>query len=211
MRSRTPSTSAASVAYARRMRSNPHRPQRPAARDVSSGADTATGRPATPASRPSGLKLLLAGVDSDTRGLVESAVRHALGSRAVSESWTVSLVRIAGKWSVTLDGPEPRLRNLSFTADDDRLSTAIREAIGAPPAAGAAAGSAAAPIASPGTEARVHHVCERCQQRFVVAYEPRPGETKVLAAVACPHCWEISHLEIGDWAAAGRDYRAEKA
>jgi len=138
-------------------------------------------------------------------------VRQALGSRAVTETWTVSLVRIGNQWSVTLDGPEPRFRNLSFATEQDRLGAAIREAVGAPPAAKAAAGSAGTPVASPGAEARVPHVCERCQQPFVVAYESRPDETRVLAAVACPHCWEINHLEIGEWAAAGRDYRAEKA
>jgi hypothetical protein len=166
----------------------------------------------------SGLKVLLAGVDSDTRGLVESAVRHALGSRAVSESWTVSLVRIGDKWSVTLDGPEPRFRNLSFTTAQDRLSGAIREAIGAPnagPAAPRAASPGAAPAVAHATsaagEVRVQHACERCQQRFSVVYESRPGEGKVLAAVACPHCWELNHLEIGAWAAAGKDFRAEKA
>jgi len=191
--------------------SNPRHPQRPAPRAVPSRPGTATGQAATPAARASGLKLLLAGVDSDTRGLVEAAVRHALGSRAVSESWTVSLVRIGDKWSVTLDGPEPRFRNLSFVAAQDRLSTAIRETIGAPPAAAAAAGPAPDAVTSAGAEAQVHHACESCQQAFSVAYEPRPNETKVLAAVACPHCWEINHVEIGAWAAAGRDYRAEKA
>ena len=174
-------------------------------------------RPAPGRAPASGLKLLVAGVDSDTRSLVDAAVKHALGARVVSESWTVSLVRIGDKWSVTLDGPEPRFRNLSFTAAQDRLSTAIREAIGAPvagsasPAAGAAAGSAAVRTASAGDETRVRHACERCQQAFSVAYESRPGEGKVLASVACPHCWEINHVEIGAWAAAGRDYRAEKA
>jgi hypothetical protein len=172
-------------------------------------------RPPQPAAR-SGLKLLLAGVDSDTRGLVESAVRHALGARAVSETWTVSLVRIANKWSVTLDGPEPRFRNLSFTADQDRLSTAIREAIGAPgtgsvgPAATAPATASAAHATAASGEARARHTCERCQQSFSVVYESRPGEGKTLAAVACPHCWELNHLEIGAWAAAGKDFRAEK-
>jgi hypothetical protein len=187
------------------MRSNPR----------SQGPGSSRPAAAAAASHASGLKLLLAGVDSDTRGLVESAVRHALGSRAVSETWTVSLVRIGAKWSVTLDGPEPRFRNLSFTAEQDRLSSAIREKIGAPTATEPATGPGGpAPTGSPGPpggEAHVRHVCEGCQQPFVVTYEPRPDETKVMAAVACPHCWEINHLEIGDWAAAGKDYRAEKA
>jgi hypothetical protein len=28
--------------------------------------------------------------------------------------------------------------------------------------------------------------------------------------VACPHCWERNVVAIGQWAATGRDYRAEK-
>ncbi len=193
--------------------SNPRHTQPPAP-GHSSRPGTGMGRGATPADRTSQLKLLMAGVDSDTRSLVESAVRHALGSRVVSESWTVSLVRIGDKWSVTLDGPEPRFRNLSFTAAQERLSTAIREAIGGPTGtAGAAAGpsSTLPPSPASGGEARSLHVCERCQQRFSVSYESRPGEALVMAAVACPHCWEINHLEIGAWAAAGKDFTAEKA
>ncbi len=167
----------------------------------------------------SSLKLLVAGVDSDTRSLVESAVRHALGSRAVSDPWTVSLVRIGDKWSVTLDGPEPRFRNLSFTTAQDRLSAAIREAIGAPgnaaanTATGSPATSGPSPAAAPpaGGEARARHTCESCGLAFSVVYESRPNEGTVMAAVACPHCWEINHLEIGAWAAAGKDFRAERA
>ncbi len=183
--------------------SNPRHPQRLA-------SSHAPSRPG--GGRDSLLKLLVAGVDSDTRGLVEAAVRHALGSRVVSEPWTVSLVRIGEKWSVTLDGPEPRFRNVSFTTAQERLSTAIREAIGAPMAVagvGQAPGSAATMVA--GDEARVQHACERCQQPFSVSFESRPGEARVLAAVACPHCWEINRVEIGAWAAAGKDYKAEKA
>jgi DNA-directed RNA polymerase subunit RPC12/RpoP len=198
--------------------SNPRSPQRPGSGHTSSRPGIGGGG-ASPASP---LKLLVAGVDSDTRGLVESAVRHALGSRIVSESWTVSLVRIGNKWSVTLDGPEPRFRNLSFTSSQERLSTAIREAIGAPGVGGGTGSPVGSPVGSVAPhsalhstpsagEAHVEHVCERCQQRFVVRYEHRPGETKVMAAVACPYCWELNHLEIGEWAASGKDYRAEKA
>lgn len=190
--------------------SNPRRPHQPASGHVSSRPATGIG---PGAARASQLKLLVAGVDSDTRALVESAVRHALGSRAVSEPWTVSLVRIGDKWSVSLDGPEPRFRNLSFMAAQDRLSSAIREAIGPPPATTGAAGPSGTLPPSPlsGGEARVQHVCERCQQRFSVVFETHPGEAAVMAAVACPHCWEINHLEIGAWAAAGKDFRAEKS
>ena len=44
-----------------------------------------------------------------------------------------------------------------------------------------------------------------------MVYEAQPGEPLVLAAVACPHCWQINRAMVGDWAAAGHDFRAEKA
>jgi hypothetical protein len=44
-----------------------------------------------------------------------------------------------------------------------------------------------------------------------VSYEGEPDEQKVPVPVACPHCWAVSQVEIGGWAAAGGDYVAEKA
>jgi hypothetical protein len=45
----------------------------------------------------------------------------------------------------------------------------------------------------------------------VVVYEARAGEPEVSVAVACPHCWHINRVAVGDWAAAGHEFRAEKA
>jgi hypothetical protein len=172
--------------------------------------------PARP-SFPGGLRILVAGVDKDSRGAVEASVRNALAEQAKRGPWSVSVVSLAGRWSVTLDGPEERLRGLSFVADGHRLADAIREAVqadarkpgnGGPPP-GHAAG-APAPASASASEARDRHECEHCGKPVLVIYEPQPGEGKALAAVACPHCWALGHVEIGAWAAAGGEYRAEK-
>ena len=117
---------------------------------------------------------------------------------------------MAGRWSVTLDGPDDRLRGVSFVAEQSRLVDMIREAVqadGDTPTSGGATPPAA--TASP-SEARDRHLCEHCGNAVLVVYEHRPGEGKTLVAVACPHCWRIGHVEVGAWAAGGGDYRAEK-
>ena len=45
----------------------------------------------------------------------------------------------------------------------------------------------------------------------ITGYGPRKVHREEIAPLACPHCWRIGHVPIGVWAAAGRDYRAEKA
>ena len=161
------------------------------------------------------LRIMVAGVDKDARAPVEASVRHALGSQAERGPWSISVVSMAGKWSVTLDGPDDRLRGLSFVADRSRLEDAIREAVqgggetpvvtGAPSTGAPSPGATSSP-----SEARDRHPCEHCGKAVLVVYEGRPDEGKVLVAVACPHCWRIGHVEVGAWAAAGGEYRAEK-
>jgi DNA-directed RNA polymerase subunit RPC12/RpoP len=166
---------------------------------------------AAPAPAP-GLKILVAGVDKDSKGAVEAAVRQGLGPRAASGPWSVSVVSLAGKWSVTLDGPDDRLRGVSFMADQSRLAAAIREVVdGGPPAVGAPPPPVAAPAASGRGEVREQHACERCGKAVLVIYESQPDEAKEQAPLACPHCWSVGHVAIGAWAAAGGDYRSEKA
>jgi hypothetical protein len=166
-------------------------------------------RNATWSARP--LRIMIAGVDKDARGAVEDAVRRGLAPRADSGSWSISVVCLAGKWSVTLDGPGDRLRGVSFVADQGRLAEAIREVVDRDHA-GAARGSASpGAVGQPPTEVRARHVCDHCGKPMVVVYELQPEEPKQLAALACPHCWKIGHVEVGSWAATGRDYRAEKA
>lgn len=153
---------------------------------------------------------MVAGVDKDARGSVEASVRQALlASPAGSGPWSVSLVNLAGKWSVTLDGD--RLRGVSFVTEQSRLADTIREAVeGGRTATADASATPDAPV-TPSTEARDPHVCEHCGKAVLVVYERRPDESQELAPLACPHCWRIGHVPVGVWAAAGRDYRAEKA
>lgn len=198
------------------MAHNPLRHMGPGARAARTPAPL--GRPALALARPSpatpgpppALKILLAGIDKDSRGAVEASVRQALGTRASSGPWSISVVSFGDRWSVTLDGPGDRLRGLSFVTDPDQLSDAIRRAVDGGHEAAAPAG---APDVSPGppAEMRDAHVCEHCGQSVVVVYEPQPGESKELARLACPHCWKIGYVEIGAWAAAGGEYRCEKA
>jgi hypothetical protein len=153
---------------------------------------------------------MVAGVDKDARGSVEASVREALlASPAGSGPWSVSVVSLAGKWSVTLDSD--RLRGVSFVVDQGRLADAIREAVeGGRTATADAPATPDTPVTS-STEARDPHVCEHCGKAVFVVYERQPDESQELAPLACPHCWRIGHVPVGVWAAAGRDYRAEKA
>lgn len=155
--------------------------------------------------------MLVAGVDKDARGSVEATVLQAFTGRD-SEPWTVSLVRVGGQWSVTLSGPDERFRNVSFSAQQHRLAEAIREAISrddTSPGPGPRMGTFAAQ--SSRSRIRDRHVCGSCQGALIVSYEGEPGEPKQPAPVACPHCWSVSRVEIGTWAADGRDYVAERA
>jgi hypothetical protein len=157
--------------------------------------------------------VLVAGVDKDARGSVEASVLQAFAGRDPAEPWTVSLVQVGAQWSVTLSGPGDRFRNVSFSAQSHRLSEAIREAISREDTAPALAPLMGTPAAPQSARSRIRdrHVCGSCQQALIVSYEGEPGEPKQAAPVACPHCWSVSRVEIGLWAADGRDYVAERA
>lgn len=163
-----------------------------------------------PAAAASALKVLVAGIDKDARASVEASVRQAFAGRDPAEPWSVSLVRVGASWSVTLGGPGERFRNLSFSAESHRLAEAIREAISRDEPTPAPA-TAAPATRSARSRIQDRHVCGRCQQAMLVSYEGEAGEPKERAPVACPHCWAVSHVEVGGWAAAGGDYVAEKA
>jgi len=213
---------------------------------------------------PMSLKVMCAGCSKDEREQAESDVRKAIGARADgSDTWIVSVVKVQGRWSVTLDGPA--IRALTCTAPPGHLGQAIREALdaktgaAAPPAAAPAATSrpaappaaaappaprpsapapsrAAAPPAAapsppavPRTSAPVTpaafsapaprpaasgdgaYACEKCGLRFRVVYDAVPGEERTPAPVACPHCWHVNRVPVGENASADGDYRAEKA
>jgi hypothetical protein len=182
------------------------RPLAPVARPTLSPARPSSAKPVP----PQALKILLAGVDKDSRGAVEATVREALGGRASSGPWSISVVSFGGKWSVTVDGPGDRLRGLSFVTEPSRLSDAIRRAVEGD-REGAALGLPPDVTPASATETRDTHDCEHCGGAVVVVYERQPGEPNERAPLACPHCWKVGHVEIGAWAAAGGDYRSEKA
>ncbi len=168
-----------------------------------------------PAAAPSPkLTVLVAGLEKEARWALEACVREALGSRAAREPWTVSLVKLGCRWSITMHGPTDRTRSISFTAEEPNLTQAIRRAIDAEATAPPLSTAAARPNAPADDAPRPvqdRHTCEHCERPLLVVYETRPGEDKERAPVACPYCWQINHVEIGAWAAAGRDYRCEKA
>lgn len=181
------------------------RPSRGASGSAPRSTPPVAGPRATP--RPSApLRILLAGVDKDDRGAVEDAVRQGLGSRAASEPWSVSVVQMAGKLSLTIDGGG--LQGASLVTDRLSLAEAIRTLVGSDRGPGA---ESAAPSPGPRTEVRDRHTCERCGKGLLVVYEAEPDEPRELAPVACPHCWTIGHVGVGAWAAGGKDYRSEKA
>jgi len=161
------------------------------------------------AAAPTGLRILVAGVDRDGRAPVEAAVKRAFAGRE-AEPWSVSLVRLGTLWSVTLNGPSESFRNVSFTAEERRLSEAVVEALRdrsereTGPAPSASAASARSTV-------QERHACGKCGLGILICYESEPGEAKHAAPVACPHCWAVGQVEIGAWAASGGDYRAEKA
>jgi hypothetical protein len=167
-----------------------------------------------------GLKILAAGCSKEDRERVENRVKAVLGKRPAGESWAVSLVKTHGKWSVTVDGPDSRLRGFTFLSSEPRLSASLTEALqgagflgppapgGLPPPPAPIPSSAPRPI--PAGERRDRHECGQCGKPFLVCYEAQANEPLETVSVACPHCWERNVVAVGQWAATGRDYRAEK-
>lgn len=148
-----------------------------------------------------GLKLLCAGCSKEEREHADTAVRQALGKRVEKGSWTVSLVKLTGQWSVTLDEPGSGVRAVTLVAASGRLGEAIAEAL--QPAAPAAQARTA--------EKRSPGQCGKCGKAFVVRYEAFPDEGEESVPVACPHCWQVNHVLVAESAAEAKDYRAEQA
>jgi hypothetical protein len=118
------------------------------------------------------LKVMSAGCSAEEKERAESDVRRALGPRAEStETWVVSVVSVANRWSVTVDGPG--IHALHCTANPGRLSEAIRDALQAKTGAAPAAPPpyAAAPAHAPGNGA---------------AAAPRPVSTPARPASPAP-------------------------
>src|SRR5260370_13557798 len=79
-----------------------------------------------------GLKVMCAGCSKEERDIAENAVRQALGQRAQNGAWMVSLVKITGRWSVTVDEPTSGIRALTLVAPQGRLRETIAGALERP-------------------------------------------------------------------------------
>ena len=170
------------------------------------------------------LKVLCAGCSKQEREAVEGEVAAALGPRVRNDPWTVSLVKIGDRWSVTLEGPDRASRGTTFMAPDGRLRESIAEALnkgGPAPAAGPPAVSGAVPAAprparapgpavvGPRGERRDRHDCSKCSRSYVIVYEAETGEPTETVPVACPRCWQIDHVTVAQSAGMNSDYRVE--
>ncbi len=80
----------------------------------------------------------------------------------------------------------------------------------APPPASSAPAVARSAISPASGPRRDRHECVSCHQRFAVAFEAVAKEREHLTPVACPHCWHMNHVLVGETAADTSDYRAEK-
>jgi hypothetical protein len=167
------------------------------------------------------LKILCAGCSPQEREAVEAEVAAGLGARARDEPWTVSLVKIGNRWSVTLEGPDRATRGAAFMAPEGRIRESIAEAMrtGPPrppapaspasPGAGRPARPASPPVTMTAGERRDRHACSKCRKSYVIVYEAEAGEPTETVPVACPRCWQIDHVAVAQSAGLSRDYRVE--
>ena len=161
------------------------------------------------------LKILCAGCSKPEREAVEAEVAAVLGARARTEPWTVSLVKLGDRWSVTLEGPDRATRGTAFMAPESRLRESIAEALskgGPAPAAPGAVRPARTPgaaVAGPRGERRDRHDCSKCRRSYVVVYDAEAGEATETVPVACPRCWQIDHVAVAQTAGINSDYRVE--
>jgi hypothetical protein len=157
------------------------------------------------------LTVLCAGCSAPEREQVEAEVRGIIGSRAADGAWRVSLVKMGGRWSVTLDGPGHS--TLSFVAESGSLRDSFAGALGG---GSAAHGSAAhgptqgARAEVPASVTRDRHRCASCARSFDVIYETVPDEAQEIVSVACPYCWTTSAVLVGESAAFTQAFLAEK-
>ena len=162
------------------------------------------------------LKILCAGCSKQERDAVEAEVAAGLGGRARNEPWTVSLVKIGDRWSVTLEGPDRGTRGATFMAAQGRLRESITEALGQgapPPAAPSGGGRAVRPaspaVVGPRGQRRDRHDCSKCRKWYVIIYDAEPGEPTETVPVACPRCWQIDHVAVAQSAGINSDYHVE--
>ena len=171
------------------------------------------------------LKILCAGCSKEERAAVEAEVAAALGNRARNDPWTVSLVKLGDRWSVTLEGPDRATRGQAFLAPETRLRESISDALNKGAAPAPAAGPGSPPPNAPGAarlpripdaagggsrgERRDRHSCSKCRRGYVIVYEAEAGEPEETVPVACPRCWQIDHVAVAQSAGLSSDYRVE--
>lgn len=73
------------------------------------------------------LKILCAGCSKDEKADLESEVRKVFSTRPAAESWSISLVKLGGRFSVSVDGPDQRLTSHSLSADRGDLRSSLKE------------------------------------------------------------------------------------
>ena len=78
-----------------------------------------------------------------------------------------------------------------------------------PPQDSPAVPAAPAKPSVPG-EQRDRYACATCKRPFAVVFQSKPGEGTRNVPVACPHCWQLNQVPVGQWAAVGEEFRAEK-
>lgn len=72
------------------------------------------------------LKILCAGYGKDEKSDLEKQVQTILG-RALGTGWTISLVKLGGQVSVSIDGPDERLKGKSFVVPPQRVRDSLRD------------------------------------------------------------------------------------
>ena len=107
----------------------------------------------------------------------------------------------------TMAGPQPGAP-LAGRAPAAAAPAPPRSAPRPTPVNTAPAPSAISPASGPRHD---RHECVQCHQRFGVIFEAVAGEPEQLTPVACPHCWHMNHVLVGETAADTSDYRAERA
>lgn len=157
------------------------------------------------------LQILIAGAKKEDQERLKSLVATVIGQRAKSGAWRVSLVQVGAKWLVTLKGPGLAEQGASFQAAEADIRESILAALGqgGPVQQPSAAPPAETAEVSPAGQTD-EYTCAGCQEKYRVIYESRADEPQMSAPVACPHCWQVNEISIGEWAALGEEYRAEK-
>lgn len=155
------------------------------------------------------LTFLCAGCSQGERDEAEATVKAALGERFRHESWAVSLVRVGGTWSVTIDGPG--FRALSFVSPIPRLAESILEHLAPTAPSATSTTSAPAPQAKPSAGiVRDRQECHKCHRAFMVVYELEADEAQDTVSVACPYCWQMNQVLVGESAAYTEAFKAER-